>query len=164
MTARLDVVVVVGNVASEIVRVAEELPADMIVIGTHGRSGFDRLMLGSVTERILRRAPCPVLTVPRRHGPDRSVPAAIVHTHPVRDRFLRFVTQGAFLRQLHRRAGQCRSDRHPRARVECRRSNRSSSACPGRRSTDNSPRPSAESGSTNCSWDDRTESARPGKS
>ena len=69
--APIYVVVVVGNVASEIVRVAEELPADMIVIGTHGRSGFDRLMLGSVTERILRRAPCPVLTVPRRHGPDR---------------------------------------------------------------------------------------------
>jgi len=70
--APIDVVVVVGNVASEIVRVAEELPADMIVIGTHGRSGFDRLMMGSVTERILRRAPCPVLTVPRRHGPDRA--------------------------------------------------------------------------------------------
>jgi len=72
--APIDVVVVVGNVASEIVRVAEELPADMIVIGTHGRSGFDRLMLGSVTERILRRVRCPVLTVPRRHGPDAVYP------------------------------------------------------------------------------------------
>jgi nucleotide-binding universal stress UspA family protein len=70
--APIEVIVAVGNVASEIVRVAEELPADLIVIGTHGRSGFDRLMLGSVTERILRRAPCPVLTVPRRSGPDRA--------------------------------------------------------------------------------------------
>lgn len=67
----VDVIVVTGNVASEIVQVAAELPADIIVIGTHGRSGFERLMLGSVTERILRRAPCPVLTVPRRRGPDR---------------------------------------------------------------------------------------------
>ena len=72
--APIDVIVAVGNTATEIVRVAEELPADMIVIGTHGRSGFDRLMLGSVTERILRRVRCPVLTVPRRHGSDWVYP------------------------------------------------------------------------------------------
>ena len=40
------------------------LPADLIVMGTHGRSGFERLMLGSVTERVLRKARRPVLTVP----------------------------------------------------------------------------------------------------
>lgn len=40
--------------------------ADLIVIGTHGRTGFDRLMLGSVTEGVLRKAPCPVLTIPPR--------------------------------------------------------------------------------------------------
>jgi nucleotide-binding universal stress UspA family protein len=44
------------------------LPADLLVMGTHGRSGFDRLLLGSVTEKILRKAPCPVLTVPP-HAP-----------------------------------------------------------------------------------------------
>jgi nucleotide-binding universal stress UspA family protein len=36
------------------------------VLGTHGRSGFERLVLGSVTERVLRKAPCPVLSVPRQ--------------------------------------------------------------------------------------------------
>ena len=41
--------------------------ADLLVLGTHGRSGFERLLLGSVTEKVLRRAPCPVLTVPRHH-------------------------------------------------------------------------------------------------
>ena len=55
-----------GNVANAIVDLARELPADLVVIGTHGLSGFERLMLGSVTEKVLRRAPCPVLTVPRR--------------------------------------------------------------------------------------------------
>ena len=42
---------------------AEALPADLLVIGTHGRSGFEHLLFGSVTENELRRAPCPVLTV-----------------------------------------------------------------------------------------------------
>ena len=58
--------VVEGNVASSIVELAESLPADLVVMGTHGASGFERLMLGSVTEKVLRRASCPVLTVPRR--------------------------------------------------------------------------------------------------
>jgi len=43
----------------------------LIVMGTHGRRGFDHLMLGSVTERVLRHAPCPVLAVPAKR-PDRS--------------------------------------------------------------------------------------------
>jgi nucleotide-binding universal stress UspA family protein len=64
--AALDTEVTQGSVAGEIVRFANELPADLLVMGTHGRSGFDRLMLGSVTEKILRKAPCPVLTVPAR--------------------------------------------------------------------------------------------------
>jgi nucleotide-binding universal stress UspA family protein len=51
---------------SAIVDTALTWPADVIVMGTHGRSGFERLMLGSVTEKVLRKAPCPVLTVPRR--------------------------------------------------------------------------------------------------
>ena len=58
--------VVQGSVATEIVRSATELSADLLVMGTHGRSGFDRLMLGSMTEKLLRQAPCPVLTVPKR--------------------------------------------------------------------------------------------------
>ena len=54
-----------GSIAGNIVKLAESLPADLVVMGTHGLSGFERLMLGSVTEKVLRRASCPVLTVPR---------------------------------------------------------------------------------------------------
>jgi nucleotide-binding universal stress UspA family protein len=53
-----------GDAVPEILKVAESLPADVIILGTHGRGGFDRAVLGSVTEKILRKAPCPVLTVP----------------------------------------------------------------------------------------------------
>jgi nucleotide-binding universal stress UspA family protein len=47
----------------EIVNCAEELQADMIVCGTHGRSGLKHVLFGSVAERIVRKAPCPVLSV-----------------------------------------------------------------------------------------------------
>jgi nucleotide-binding universal stress UspA family protein len=50
----------------EILRVAAEAGCDLIVLGTHGRSGVGKLLLGSVAEQVVRRAPCPVLTV--RHG------------------------------------------------------------------------------------------------
>jgi len=62
--AKVETVVVEGNIADWITSVARELPADLLVMGTHGRSGFDRLMLGSVTEKMLRKTPCPMLTVP----------------------------------------------------------------------------------------------------
>lgn len=52
-----------GLAWTEIVAVAEETKADMIVMGTHGRRGFTRMLLGSVAERVVRAAPCPVLTV-----------------------------------------------------------------------------------------------------
>jgi nucleotide-binding universal stress UspA family protein len=58
-----------GNAAAEIVRHARALDADLIVLGTHGRSGFDRFALGSVAEKVLRKAPCPVLTLPPGAGP-----------------------------------------------------------------------------------------------
>jgi nucleotide-binding universal stress UspA family protein len=50
--------------------------ADLIVMGTHGRSGVDRVLIGSVTEKVLRKAACPVLTVPPA-APD-AVPATPV--------------------------------------------------------------------------------------
>jgi len=53
----------VGVPFEEIVKIAGEERVDMIVMGTHGRSGLDRLLLGSVAERVIRLAPCPVLTV-----------------------------------------------------------------------------------------------------
>ena len=54
------------NPVEAIVDLAQQWPADLIVMGTHGRAGFERLLLGSVAEKVLRKAPCPVLTVPRR--------------------------------------------------------------------------------------------------
>jgi nucleotide-binding universal stress UspA family protein len=53
----------VGVPVEEIVRIAEEERMDMIVMGTHGRTGLNRALLGSVAERVIRLAPCPVLTV-----------------------------------------------------------------------------------------------------
>jgi len=50
----------------EILAAAEEASSDLIVMGTHGRSGFQHLVLGSVAEKVLRRASCPVLTVPSK--------------------------------------------------------------------------------------------------
>jgi nucleotide-binding universal stress UspA family protein len=55
-----------GDPVHEILRCAATEAADLIVVGTHGLSGFQHLVLGSVTEKVLRKAPCPVLTVPPR--------------------------------------------------------------------------------------------------
>jgi nucleotide-binding universal stress UspA family protein len=52
-----------GEPGPAIQALAESLPADLVVMGTHGRAGFEYLVLGSVAEQVLRRAPCPVLTV-----------------------------------------------------------------------------------------------------
>ncbi len=60
-----------GGAAAMIVDTAARVHADLIVLATHGRSGFSRLLLGSVAERVVRSAACPVLTVPaspRRAG------------------------------------------------------------------------------------------------
>ena len=50
-----------GDPAGEVVRLAGEEGAELIVMGTHGRTGLTRLLMGSVAEAIVRRAPCPVL-------------------------------------------------------------------------------------------------------
>lgn len=57
----------VGHPATRILDYVEENEVDLIVIATQGRTGFDRMLLGSVTERVLRRAPTPVFVV----KPDR---------------------------------------------------------------------------------------------
>ena len=56
-----------GSPSQEILRVAEEEHAGLIVMGTHGRSGIDHALMGSVTEKVIRRAPCPVLVM-RAHS------------------------------------------------------------------------------------------------
>lgn len=57
-----------GSPANEIVEYAEGEDCDVIVMGTHGRSGVDRLLLGSVAERVVRTSPVPVLTVRVNEG------------------------------------------------------------------------------------------------
>jgi len=53
-----------GDPVKRILARAAALRADLVVMGTHGRSGFERLLLGSVTEKVLRKASCPVMAVP----------------------------------------------------------------------------------------------------
>lgn len=53
----------VGHPADIVLQVARDWPADLIVIGSHGRRGLGRALLGSVAESVVRRTPCPVLVV-----------------------------------------------------------------------------------------------------
>jgi nucleotide-binding universal stress UspA family protein len=71
---RTEAVVTEGNIAPCILEEATALPADLIVAGTHGLGGFDRLMLGSVAEKVLRKATCPVMTVPPVVATTAAVP------------------------------------------------------------------------------------------
>ena len=60
--------VLCGDAASTILEQATALATDLIVMGTHGRRGPSRFLMGSVAERVVRHAPCPVLTVRRGHS------------------------------------------------------------------------------------------------
>jgi nucleotide-binding universal stress UspA family protein len=68
-----------GDPATEIVRTANEEHVDMIVMGTHGRRGLSRLLMGSVAESVIRHAPCPVLTykTPKRVAASRPELSAV---------------------------------------------------------------------------------------
>ena len=67
--ARVTIVSVVATPYAEILDYAAGHGVDLIVMGTHGRSGVSHLLLGSIAERVVRRAPCPVLTVRQpQHG------------------------------------------------------------------------------------------------
>lgn len=59
--------VLVGRADAEIVQHADKTHSDLIVMGTHGRSGLPHVLLGSVAEKVVQHAHCPVLTVPMRH-------------------------------------------------------------------------------------------------
>jgi nucleotide-binding universal stress UspA family protein len=61
----------IGHAAPVIREVAEAAPCDLIVMGTHGRTGVAHLFLGSVAEKVVRAAPCPVLTI-RGDAPSRE--------------------------------------------------------------------------------------------
>ena len=64
---RVSTFVAHGNAAEEIVRAAETQKADMIVIATHGATGWQHLLFGSVAEKVVRLASCPVLTIRKRY-------------------------------------------------------------------------------------------------
>lgn len=64
-----------GDAAEEILRSAAELDCGLIVMGTHGRTGLSRLLMGSVTEYVVPRADCPVLAVKTPRGAHASAPA-----------------------------------------------------------------------------------------
>ena len=82
-----ELVVDEGTAADVILSLAQEREADLIVMGTHGLRGFDRLMLGSVTDRVMRAASCPVLAV--REPPHDLVAAGQERHNPHRlDRIL----------------------------------------------------------------------------
>lgn len=56
-----------GSPLVEVLKVAEEIGADLVVLGTHGRTGMDRFVMGSVAERVTRKAPCSVLIIREKH-------------------------------------------------------------------------------------------------
>ncbi|MDB5313679.1 MAG: universal stress protein [Gemmataceae bacterium] len=62
-----------GNPVGEILRAAQDAKADLIVMGTHGHTGLSRLLMGSVAEGVMRKAPCPVLTA-RAPSPSGQAP------------------------------------------------------------------------------------------
>jgi nucleotide-binding universal stress UspA family protein/quercetin dioxygenase-like cupin family protein len=79
-----------GNAPNEILRLAQALRCDLIVMGTHGRTGLDRLLTGSVAEEVLRKANCPVLVVrmppsatPPAEGEAQLKPGDIVDVRPL---------------------------------------------------------------------------------
>ena len=63
---RVEVLIECGQPARQILTRAAALPADVIVMGAHGAGGFEHLMLGSIAEKVLRKATCPVFTVPEQ--------------------------------------------------------------------------------------------------
>ncbi|TVL94946.1 MAG: universal stress protein, partial [Candidatus Kuenenia stuttgartiensis] len=59
----VEAIVVQGVPFAEIIRTAKECNTDLIVLGTHGRTGLAHVVMGSVAEKVVRKAPCPVLTI-----------------------------------------------------------------------------------------------------
>jgi len=60
----------IGSPKTEILATAEECNADLIILGTHGRTGFDHFISGSVAEGVVRKSKCPVLIIPNKEKED----------------------------------------------------------------------------------------------
>jgi nucleotide-binding universal stress UspA family protein len=76
-----------GDPAERILQAARNFHADLIVVGTHGRSGLARLLLGSVAETVLRAASCPVMVVrtPLWGGAEAAATASVTHAGSIHD-------------------------------------------------------------------------------
>jgi len=72
----------IGDPAHEILALERQMAADLIVLATHGRKGVRRMLLGSVTDAVLRNATCPVLTVQRQES-DAHLVAKWMTPHPI---------------------------------------------------------------------------------
>jgi nucleotide-binding universal stress UspA family protein len=59
----VDAEILTGNAVEEVIRYAREVNADLIVMATHGRGGVSHMLMGSTAEHVVRKAPCPVLTL-----------------------------------------------------------------------------------------------------
>jgi nucleotide-binding universal stress UspA family protein len=67
-----------GEIANEIVRAVDEVGADLVVMGTHGRGGLNRLLAGSIAETVLRKARCPVLALRHYETARRGTPLRVI--------------------------------------------------------------------------------------
>lgn len=68
-----ETLIITGTPFLEIIKTAREKEVDLIVLGTHGRTGFDHVLFGSTAEKVVRKAPCPVLSV-RLPGKEFKMP------------------------------------------------------------------------------------------
>jgi nucleotide-binding universal stress UspA family protein len=71
----------IGHPADEILRLAGEVGADLVLVGSHGRTGIDRLRLGSVSEKVAREAKCPVMVVRPRTYPEVELMEVVDDPH-----------------------------------------------------------------------------------
>jgi nucleotide-binding universal stress UspA family protein len=72
----------IGDAADEILALSRELGADLVFIGSRGRTGLGRVLLGSVSERVVREAGCPVLVARHKDYPDVALRDVVANDHP----------------------------------------------------------------------------------
>jgi nucleotide-binding universal stress UspA family protein len=75
----VETLTVEGIATAEILRAAREQRCDLVVLGSHGRTGLDRVLMGSVAEEVARKSPCPVLIVRAPHHIPHEAPASAHH-------------------------------------------------------------------------------------
>jgi CBS domain-containing protein len=91
----------VGEPAPTIVSAAKKLPADLIIMSTHGRRGFSRFFLGSIAEIVMREVTCPVMTT-KSYPVDRFLVAHWMTSHPITITSVQRLPQAVELMQQHR--------------------------------------------------------------